>query len=131
MRGGGAEKAGLKAGDLILEVDGERVFGPAELMNVVHEHDAGDAVKVLYRRDGKYADSAVTLTKMPGARPMPSTRPTMPAETAPASRPAATAPTTRPAMFAPSPRPASAPVGGPPARRTLPPATKVDRNKAA
>jgi len=118
---GGADKAGLKTGDVILEVDGERVFGPEDLMNVVHEHDAGDTVKVRYRRDGKYAELAVTLTKMPAARPMPSTRPSRPAATAPASRPAS----------APSSRPATAPAGGPPVRRTLPPPTKVDRNKAA
>ena len=131
VRGGGADKAGLKVGDVILEVDGERVFEPEELMNVVHERNAGDTVKIRYRRDGKYAESAVTLTRMPAARSMPSTRPSRPAETAPASRPAAPAPARRPATSAPSSRPASAPAGGPPARRTLPPAVRVDRSKAA
>ena len=131
VRGGGADKAGLKVGDVILEVDGERVFEPEELMNVVHERNAGDTVKIRYRRDGKYAESAVTLTRMPAARFMPSTRPSRPAETAPASRPAAPAPARRLATSAPSSGPASAPAGTPPARRTLPPAVKVDRSKAA
>jgi tetratricopeptide (TPR) repeat protein len=119
---GGADKAGLKAGDVILEIDGERVFEPSDLMNVVHEHDVGDAVKVRYRRGGKYAELAVTLTKMPGARPMPSTRPSRPAETAPAGQPATSGPASRPA---------SAPANKPPTRRTLPPPTRIDKSKAA
>ena len=131
VRGGGADKAGLKAGDVILDIDGERIFEPTDLMTVVHERNAGDKVNVRYRRDGKYAESAVTLTKMPAARYMPSTRPARPADTAPASRTGSLAPAGKAATSAPSSGPASAPAGKAPARRTLPPAAKVDRSKAA
>lgn len=102
---GGADKAGLKIGDVILDIDGERVFGPEELMNAVHAHKAGDTVKVRYRRDGKYADLAVTLAKLPEAKPMPPRRTTRPAQTAPAGRP--------------------------PGRRTLPPVRRIGRDMAA
>ncbi len=111
--GGGADRAGLKNGDVILQIDGVRTFEPSELMGVVHSRDAGDKVKVRYRRNGKCATVSVTLTKMPPARRLPRPRPT---------RPATITPTTKPATSKPI---------GPPKRRRLPPATKTDRKKAA
>ncbi len=116
--GGGADKAGLKPGDVILQVDDVRTIEPAQLMNVVNAHDAGDKVKIRYRRDGKYEFVTVTLTKMPAARRLPRRRRPRPAATAPATRPATTAPSSRPAV-------------GPPKRRTLPPPRKTGRKKAA
>ncbi len=113
ISGGGADKAGLKRGDVILQIDDVRTIEPAQLMKVVNSHDAGDKVKIRYRRDGKYQTVAVTLTKMPPARRLPRLRPIRPATTAPKTRPA----TSRPA--------------GPPKRRTLPPLKKTDRKKAA
>jgi len=111
--GGGADKAGLKGGDVILQIDEVRTIEPAQLLKVVNSHDAGDQVKIRYRRDGKYQAVAVTLTKMPPARRLPRLRPI---------RPATTAPTTKPATSRPA---------GPPKRRTLPPVRKTDRKKAA
>ena len=121
---GGAARAGLKVGDVIVEVEGERIFEPAELMSVVHEHKPGDKVKVRYRRDGKYDEVTVTLTKMIPPRLLP--RPRRPA-TSPATKPASTRP--RPAQ--PATRPATNPAKRPPKHRSLPPVKKVDRKKAA
>ena len=63
--GSGADKAGLKAGDVIVDVDDERTFEPQQLMAVVYRHAVGDKVKVRYRRDEKYKAVFVTLTAMP------------------------------------------------------------------
>jgi len=48
-----AEAAGIKAGDIIVEFDGETVRGPAGLTTKIHDREAGDAVAITVRRDGK------------------------------------------------------------------------------
>ena len=48
-----AHKAGLKAGDVIVEVDGEEIEDTEELMGVVSDKEEGDKVKIKVIRDGK------------------------------------------------------------------------------
>ena len=90
--GSGADKAGLKADDVIIRIDGERTIDPGHLMGIVYRHKVGDKVKVRYRRDGKYKDVTVTLGAMPGRKPKPEPKPkpkTQPAATKPAKKKAA------------------------------------------
>ena len=58
--GSPAEKAGVKAGDVIAEFDGERVRSVAQLTRLVRESAEGRAVKVVVWRDGKRLDLSVT-----------------------------------------------------------------------
>ncbi|MGW5426006.1 trypsin-like peptidase domain-containing protein [Streptomyces sp. NPDC004059] len=51
-RGGPGERAGLKAGDVITEVDGQRVHTAEELIVKIRAHRPGDRLRLTVRRDG-------------------------------------------------------------------------------
>ena len=51
-----AEKAGVKAGDVVVQFDGENVRSAAQLMRLVRETVAGRTVKMVVMRDGKRMD---------------------------------------------------------------------------
>ncbi len=48
-----AHKAGLKAGDVIVEVDGDKIDDTEELMNVISEKEKGDKVGIKVIRNNK------------------------------------------------------------------------------
>ena len=56
-----AEKAGLKTGDIIEEVDGTKVTSVEEIANVLKEKNAGDTVTVKVKRDNQEVSADVTL----------------------------------------------------------------------
>jgi serine protease Do len=56
-----AEKAGLKAGDVVLEYNGERVEGMEQFGRLVRETPPGREVKLTISRDGKTQKLAATL----------------------------------------------------------------------
>jgi membrane-associated protease RseP (regulator of RpoE activity) len=58
-----AEEAGLRAGDVITEVDDESVDTPVELASEIRSHDAGDEVTIGYERDGDERTVDVTLAE--------------------------------------------------------------------
>lgn len=60
-----AEKAGLKAGDVIIEVNGERVDSAESLVAHIREHAIGDTVKLTVLRDNTSQDVEVTLGTAP------------------------------------------------------------------
>jgi len=51
-KGGAAEKAGLKAGDLILKINGNNISSFPELLEQINTHRPGDVVAVEYIRNG-------------------------------------------------------------------------------
>ena len=57
-----AEKAGLKAGDLIINVDGKRVKTFDELKGIKNSKEEGDTIKVEFIRDGQTKTTEVTLS---------------------------------------------------------------------
>ncbi len=59
--GGVAAKAGLKAGDIVTSIDGQRVTDPDALIAAVRNHAPGQQVKISYLRNGKSSDLEVTL----------------------------------------------------------------------
>ena len=59
--GSAADKAGLKSGDIILELDDEEVNSIASLRYALYKYKVGDVVTVKYSRDGKTATTKVTL----------------------------------------------------------------------
>jgi putative serine protease PepD len=62
-----ADKAGLKAGDAIVAVDGEPVDGALSLVAQVRERTAGDKVTLKVLRDGQTREVSVTLANRPAA----------------------------------------------------------------
>ena len=59
--GGAAAAAGLEAGDVITEIDGQPVTGAVDATAQVRAHAAGSEVTVSYLRDGQEAEAQVTL----------------------------------------------------------------------
>ncbi|MCX6544985.1 MAG: PDZ domain-containing protein [Acidobacteria bacterium] len=57
-----AAKAGLKAGDVIIQFDGEAVRSTRQFTRLVNESAAGRALKLSVTRDGKRTDLEATLT---------------------------------------------------------------------
>ncbi len=60
-KGGSAEAAGLKRGNVILKIDGKEVNAPNELQSYVAERHVGDEVTLLVFRDGAKMDVKVKL----------------------------------------------------------------------
>ncbi|KAA2244669.1 PDZ domain-containing protein [Chitinophaga agrisoli] len=56
-----ADKAGLKAGDVITAVDADKIAEPQDLFEKIGEHDPGDKVTITYLRDGKEHKATATL----------------------------------------------------------------------
>ena len=59
--GSPAEKGGIKAGDVITEVDEKEVTNLAYLRYLLYNHSVGDTMKVKVYRDGDYKDLTITL----------------------------------------------------------------------
>jgi len=62
-KGSGAEKAGLKKGDVIVKIDNQPINSFAELTGYISTKRPDDVVKVYLIRDGKEIITSVTLTK--------------------------------------------------------------------
>lgn len=60
-----AERAGIKEGDLILEIDGEKITLQNTLAAAVRKKKVGDVVTLKIWRDGKILEIKVTLGKLP------------------------------------------------------------------
>ena len=59
--GSGADKAGLKVGDVITAVDGNPVTTPEKLRAIIAQHAPGDRLTLTIRRDGATKTVEVTL----------------------------------------------------------------------
>lgn len=64
---GPAAKAGIQAHDIFVKVDGEKVTGPQQVVDIVGKHKPGDTLTVtaFRRADGKQTDITVTLGQNP------------------------------------------------------------------
>ena len=60
-KGGAADKAGLKKGDVLLAIDSKQVSGPSALQEVVNSYHPGDVATIKYVRDGKEKTAKVTF----------------------------------------------------------------------
>lgn len=50
VRGGPAERSGLRPGDTIVQIGKTRIEGTRDLGRALHSHRVGDDVKVVYKR---------------------------------------------------------------------------------
>ena len=60
-----AEKAKLKAGDVIVKADGERIEDTPDLREIIDEHEEGQEMEVVVVRKGKEKTVKLTLEKSP------------------------------------------------------------------
>lgn len=65
----GAAQAGLQAGDVLVELDGEQISGFRDISPVLGRHRAGDSIPASFYRSGQIQRADVTLSK----RPLPET----------------------------------------------------------
>jgi len=70
LRGGPAERAGLKAGDILIAIEGKPVTDPNEMLNLVAALVPGKPASIRLRRDNKDVDLKVAV----GRRPTPKRR---------------------------------------------------------
>jgi len=63
--GSGAAKAGIKQGDVIVEIDGVKVDSVDDVASTVRKHAPGDQIDVVIVRDGKQQTVTVTLGERP------------------------------------------------------------------
>jgi serine protease Do len=59
--GGPAEKAGLNSGDIITLIDGRPIKDGDDLVNEIASRRPGSTIRLGYMRDGKQADTTVTI----------------------------------------------------------------------
>jgi Do/DeqQ family serine protease len=62
-KGSGAEKAGLKKGDVIIKIDNQQINSFAELTGYISTKRPDDVVNVYLIRNGKEVETSVKLTK--------------------------------------------------------------------
>jgi putative serine protease PepD len=65
VSGSAAAKAGLKAGDVVVEMDGKAIASADDLSSVIDAHQPGDRNGVTYLRGGKRRTTTIAL----GTRP--------------------------------------------------------------
>ena len=70
LRGGPADKAGVKPGDILLEVQGKPVADPAGMLNLIAALAPGQSAKLRLKRQSHEVDATITV----GRRPKPQAR---------------------------------------------------------
>ena len=63
VQGGPADKAGLKAGDRIVSIDGNEIAQKDDLGTLMQQHTAGDTLSITVARDGQMQTVSLTLGK--------------------------------------------------------------------
>ena len=66
LPGGPAQKAGLRGGDVIIEIDGKEIYLPEELIVSIRAKSVGDRVTLGFLRDG--VKKTVTITLIAGKK---------------------------------------------------------------
>jgi serine protease Do len=65
---GGAEKAGLKKGDIITKIGDRKIEGSNDITDAIRNHKPGDKVSITYLREGKSQTTTAELTKWKGVQ---------------------------------------------------------------
>jgi Do/DeqQ family serine protease len=69
LRGGPADKAGMKPGDVLVEVEGRPVADPTSMLNLVAALAPGNTARMKVKRAGKDLDASVTVGRRPKPQP--------------------------------------------------------------
>ena len=65
MRGGPADKAGIRPGDVLMQIEGKAVADSAGMLNLIAQLKPGDKAGLKLLRSGKNVDLAVVIGKRP------------------------------------------------------------------
>jgi membrane-associated protease RseP (regulator of RpoE activity) len=65
LKGKGAEKAGIKTGDIILEIDNQKIEDGSMFTKLIAEKDPGEKINLKVMRDGKTFDIEAALSERP------------------------------------------------------------------
>jgi len=68
VRGAPAHRAGVKAEDVIVTVDGKSVNQPCDVQNAILDHKPGEMMKMTLCRDNRMLDVSVQTEAMPAKR---------------------------------------------------------------
>lgn len=68
IKGSGAEKAGLKEGDIITQINDKKIEDPDDLTKAIREQKPGDKVAITFLRDKKEQKTTAELTKWRGMK---------------------------------------------------------------
>ena len=71
MRGGPADQAGVKPGDVLLEIGGKPVTGSPGMLNLIAQLKPGEKANLTLLRAGKNIELAVLIGKRPKPQPHP------------------------------------------------------------
>jgi serine protease Do len=63
--GGPASKSAIRPGDVIQQVDGQKITGASDVVDYVSSRDIGTTVALHYARDGKAGETKVVLGELP------------------------------------------------------------------
>jgi S1-C subfamily serine protease len=69
LRGGPADKAGIKQGDVLLEVQGKPVADPNAMLNLIAALRPGAPVKMKIKRQGQDVEATVNIGRRPKPQP--------------------------------------------------------------
>ena len=61
LKGGPADRAGIRPGDLITAFDGKEITSAEELIVAVRSREVGDTINLTYLRNGKSTDVSLIL----------------------------------------------------------------------
>jgi serine protease DegQ len=65
MRGGPAEKAGVRTGDILIDVDGRPIPNTATMLNVIAQLQPGATGRFTFVRDGREVTLPITVARRP------------------------------------------------------------------
>jgi len=65
MKGSPAEKAGLRRGDIVIEVDDKEIKNVESLRNMIAQSNVGSSIKLTIIREGKNLDLTAKITEFP------------------------------------------------------------------
>ncbi|MBQ3548466.1 MAG: trypsin-like peptidase domain-containing protein [Oscillospiraceae bacterium] len=65
VKGGAGDRAGLRLGDIITELDGKTITDMTDLSMAKKGHKAGETVSLTYYRDGEYHETELTFDEQP------------------------------------------------------------------
>jgi Do/DeqQ family serine protease len=69
LRGGPADKAGIKPGDVVVEIQGKPVADPTAMLNMIAAQPPGSPVKMKLKRQGQDVEATTQVGRRPKPQP--------------------------------------------------------------
>ena len=69
LRGGPADKAGIRPGDVLVEIEGKPVADPTAMLNLVAALSPGNSARMKLKRQGRAVEASVTVGRRPKPQP--------------------------------------------------------------